>query len=58
MDVFGHEIIPDQWRLFIGSSNVSLKMVLLDNGNKFSFVPVAHAANMKENYAIMKLLLG
>ena len=33
-------------------------MVLLHNGNRFSSVPLAHAANMKENYASMKLLLG
>jgi len=37
---------------------VSLKVVLLHNGNKFPSVPLAHAANMKENYDSMKLLLG
>ena len=35
VDVLGHEYNPDQWRLFIDSSKVSLKMVLLHNGNKF-----------------------
>jgi hypothetical protein len=34
MEVLGHEFIPDQWRLFIDSSKVSLKVVLLHNGNK------------------------
>ena len=33
-------------------------MVLLHNGNKFLSVPLAHAANMKESYESMKLLLG
>jgi len=58
MEILGHECKPDQWRLFIDSSNVSLKVVLFHNGNKFPSVPLALAANMKENYASMKLLLG
>jgi len=58
MEVLGHEFNPDQWRLFTDSSKVSLKVVLLQNGNKFSSVPLAHAANMKESYENMKLLLG
>jgi len=58
MEVSGHEYNPDQWRLFIDSSKVSLKVVLLYNGNRFPSVPLAHAANMKENYESMKLLLG
>ena len=33
-------------------------MVLLHNGNKIPYVPLAHAANMKESYESMKLLLG
>jgi len=32
-------------------------VVLLHNGNKFPSVPLAHAANMKESYESMKLLL-
>jgi hypothetical protein len=43
--------------LFIDSSNVSLKAVLLHIGNKLPSVPLAHAANMKESYENMKLLL-
>ena len=66
LEVLGHEYNPDQWRLFINSSKVSLKMVLLHslkmvllhNRNRFPSVPLAHAANMKENYESMKLLLG
>jgi len=58
MEVLGREYNPDQWRLFIGSSKVSLKVVLLHNGNRLPSVPLAHAANMKESYESMKLLLG
>ena len=58
MEVLGHEFNPDQWRLFTDLSKVSLKVVLLYNGNKFLSVPLAHAANMKESYESMKLLLG
>ena len=58
MEVLGHEYKPDQWRLFIDSSKVSLKLVLLHNGNRFPSVPLAHAANVKESYENMKLHLG
>jgi hypothetical protein len=58
VEVLGHEFNPDQWRLFIESSKVSLKVVLLHNRNKFPSVPLAHAANMKESYESMKPLLG
>ena len=37
---------------------MSLKLVLLHNGNKFPSVPLVHAANMNESYENMKLLLG
>jgi len=50
MEVLCHEYNPDQWRLFIDSSKVSLKVVLLHNGNSCTSVPLAHAANMKESY--------
>ena len=58
MEILSHEFNPDQWRLLIDSSKVSLRMVLLHNGNRFPSVPLAHAANMKESYENMKLLLG
>ena len=35
MEVLGREFNPDQWRLFIDSSKVSLKLVLLHNGHRF-----------------------
>jgi len=37
---------------------VSLKLVLLHDGNTVPSVPLAHATNMKERYESMKLLLG
>jgi len=58
MGVLGHEYNPDQWRLFIDSSKVSLKAVLLHNEDKFPSVSLGHAANMKEICESMKLLLG
>ena len=58
MEVLGYEYNPDQSRLFIDSPKVSLKVVLLHNGNRFPSVPLAHAANMQESYESMKLLLG
>ena len=58
MEVLGNEYNPDQWRLFIDSSKMSVKLVLLHNGNRFPSVPLAQAASMKESYESMKLLLG
>jgi hypothetical protein len=50
MEIFGYEYTPDQWRLFIDSSKVSLQLVLLYSGKRFLFVSLAHAANIKESY--------
>ena len=58
MEVLGHEYNPNQWCLFSDSSKVSLKLVVLHNGNRFPSIPLAQAANMKESYENMKLLLG
>ena len=58
MEVPGHEYNPEQWRLFIDSSKVSLKVVLIHKGNRFPFVPLVHTANMKESCESMKVLLG
>ena len=57
-EVLGHEYNADNWQLFIDSSKVSLKVVLLHNINRFPSIPLAHAANMKEIYESMELLLG
>jgi len=58
MEVLVHEYNPDQWHLFIDSSKVSLKLVLLHNRNIFPSVPLADAANTIESYESMELLLG
>jgi len=39
-------------------SKVSLKVVLLHNGNRFPSVLLTHAVNMKQSYESVKLLLG
>jgi len=58
MEVLGRGYNPDQWRLFIDSSKVSLKVVLLHNGNRFPSVSLAHASSGKKICESMKLLLG
>jgi len=47
----------DEWRLFIDSSKVSLKAILLHNGNVLPSIPVAHAFRIKESDDNMKQLL-
>jgi len=47
----------DEWRLFIDSSKVGLKAVLLHNGNVLPSIPVAHAFGIKESVDSMKQLL-
>ncbi|GFT20544.1 uncharacterized protein TNCV_2183811 [Trichonephila clavipes] len=42
---------PSDWRLFIDSSKISLKCVLLNNGNKYGSIPIAHLVTLKEEYA-------
>ena len=49
---------PQEWRLFIDSSCLSLKAVLLHNGNMCPSIPVGHAVHMKETYDTIKLLLS
>ena len=58
MEFLGREFNPDQWRLFIDSSEVSFKLVLLHNGNIFPSFRLAHADNKEEMYESMRLLLG
>jgi hypothetical protein len=57
MEALGHQHNTPEWRLFTDVSKVSLKAVLLHNGNKYPSVPLAHAVNVKESYESMKLLL-
>jgi hypothetical protein len=46
-----------EWRLFIDSSKVSLKAVLLHNGNIYPSIPVGYSTHMKETYDNVKYLL-
>ena len=48
---------PSEWRLFIDSSCKSLKAVLLHNGNKYPSIPIAHSAQLKEDYSNVQRLL-
>ena len=48
---------PQEWRLFVDSSTLSLKAVLLHNGNRLPSIPLAHAVHMKETYDNLKQLL-
>lgn len=47
----------DQWRLFIDSSKISLKAVLLHNSNKYASIPIAHSVYLKESYENVKTIL-
>jgi hypothetical protein len=58
MNVLGIKHDPGEWRLFIDSSTLSLKAVLLHNGNELPSIPVGHAVYMKETYDNLKLLLN
>ena len=49
---------PQEWQLFIDSSKLSLKVVLLHNGNQHPSIPVAPAIHMKETYENLKQLLN
>ncbi|GFX07840.1 uncharacterized protein TNCV_4161091 [Trichonephila clavipes] len=42
---------PSDWRLFRDSSKRSLKCVLLNNGNKYGSIHIAHSVTLKEEYA-------
>jgi len=50
MNALGIKYGPQEWRLFIDSSKLSLKAVLLHNGNPHPSIPVGHAVHMKETY--------
>lgn len=46
-----------QWGLFIDSSKISLKALLLHNGNVETSIPISHARHMKETYLNIQNLL-
>jgi len=57
MDTMHMRNRPEQWRLFIDASKISLKAVLLHNGNKLPSIPVAYALSTKETYTTMNNIL-
>lgn len=57
MEALSIDYKPQEWRLFIDSSKLSLKAVLLHNGNELPSIPIGHAVHMKESYSNMELLL-
>jgi hypothetical protein len=57
LDALGKKHKPEEWRLFIGSSKLSLKAVLLHNGNIHPSIPIGHAVHIKETYENMEFLL-
>ena len=48
---------PLDWRLFIDASKLSLKALLLRNGNTLPSVAVSHSVHNKESYGNMKILM-
>jgi hypothetical protein len=48
---------PLDWRLFIDSSNLSLKAVLLHNGNTLPSILIGHSVHNKESYENIKILV-
>jgi hypothetical protein len=44
-----------QWRFLTDLSMVSLKAVLLHNGNTFLSIPLVHAVHMKEMYEYLQV---
>ena len=45
------------WRLYMDSSKLSLKAVILHNGNTLPSTPVDHSVHNKESYENMKILM-
>ena len=48
---------PNNYRLFIDSSELSLKTFIPYNDNLFLSIPNGHFVHVKENYANVKLIL-
>jgi len=49
--------IPLDWRHFIDSSKLSLKAVLIHNGNPLPSIPVGPSVHNEESYEDMKILM-
>jgi hypothetical protein len=48
---------PLDWRLFTDSSKLSLKAVLLQNGNTLPSIPVGHSMHNKESCENVNILM-
>jgi hypothetical protein len=48
---------PLDWRLFTDSSKLSLKAVLLHNGNTLPSIPVGHSMHNKESHKNVNILM-
>jgi len=48
---------PLDWRLFIDSSKLSLKALLLHNGNTLPSIPVGHSVHNDELYENINILM-
>ena len=57
MRVIVHEHQPENWRIFINSNKLCLKLYSCINRNEYPSIPVAHTTNMKDFYDFMQLLL-
>lgn len=57
MKMFNIQHEAKDWRLFIDSSQRSLKAVLLHNGNKYASIPVGYSVHLKERYENLALIL-
>jgi len=57
MEKFQLERTSGQWMLFTVSSKVSLKTMLVHNGNMFTSVPVVQTVRLKEMHNYLQVLL-
>ena len=58
VDGLGIKHDPQEWRLSIDSSKLSLKAVLLHNGKQHPSIAVGYAVHMKETYVNLQQLLN
>lgn len=47
----------EEWRLFMDSTTKNFKAILLNNGNKYAPIPVAHSTVLNEKYEDLKFVL-
>lgn len=57
MEAFSINYNPEEWSLFIDSSSMSLRAVLLHVGNKLPTIPIGCTVHTRESYENLKLLL-